>query len=142
MLEFTFNRMYLWIDYWTKNIGVAWSKIGIALPLGIFEYRDFFKKLPHIVHEKRVTTIVVGEAIGYDAYGKQKQFFQEAVTKIQKLVPSVTVVVQDEDLSTFEAQESLNFLETDDHLDDIAACIILQRYLDSVHLSQDPEKTQ
>jgi RNase H-fold protein (predicted Holliday junction resolvase) len=41
-----------------------------------------------------------------------------------------SIEIQDEDLTTFEAQESLGKLESEDHLDDIAASIILQRFID------------
>ena len=37
--------MYLGIDYWTTNIWVAISQIGIALPYGVFEHEDFFETL-------------------------------------------------------------------------------------------------
>ena len=73
---------------------------------------------------------MIGEAIGYDAYGKQKKFFEKAIERIQKAAPGVQIEIQDEDLTTFEAQESLGKLQSDEHLDDIAASIILQRYLD------------
>ncbi len=123
--------MYLWIDYWTSNIWVAISEIGIALPYGIFEHEEFFEMLPELITKKKIKTIVIGEAIGYDAYGKQKKTFERAIARIKKVAPWVEIVTQDEDLTTFEAQESLGKLESDDHLDDIAASIILQRFIDN-----------
>lgn len=122
--------MYLWIDYWTRNIGVAIAEIGIAIPHGIYDHEEFFLELPELIKKRKIKTIVVGEAIGYDAYGKQKKTFQKAIDRIQKVAPWVNIEIQDEDLTTFEAQESLGKLESDEHLDDIAASIILQRYLD------------
>lgn len=122
--------MYLWIDYWTKNIGVAISEIGIALPHGIYDHEDFFEQLPELVKKRKIKTIVIGEAIGYDAYGKQKKMFQKAIDRIKKTVPDIKIEIQDEDLTTFEAQESLGKLDSDEHLDDIAASIILQRFID------------
>ncbi len=122
--------MYLWIDYWTRNIGVAIAEIGIAIPHAVYEHEEFFAELPELVKKRKIKTIVVGEAIGYDAYGKQKKTFQKAIDRIKKTVPWVQIEIQDEDLTTFEAQESLGKLESDEHLDDIAASIILQRYLD------------
>ncbi len=122
--------MYLGIDYWTKNIGIAISEIGIALPHGIYDHEDFFAKLPELVKKRKIKTIVIGEAIGYDAYGKQKKMFQKAIDRIRKTVPDIKIEIQDEDLTTFEAQESLGKLDSDEHLDDIAASIILQRFID------------
>lgn len=122
--------MYLWIDYWTRNIGVAIAEIGIAIPYAVYDHEEFFAELPELVKKRKIKTIVVGEAIGYDAYGKQKKTFQKAIDRIKKTVSWVQIEIQDEDLTTFEAQESLGKLESDEHLDDIAASIILQRYLD------------
>lgn len=122
--------MYLWIDYWTKNIGVAISEIGIAIPHGVYDHEDFFEQLPELIKKRKITTIVIGEAIGYDAYGKQKKVFQKAIERIKKTVPDIKIEIQDEDLTTFEAQESLWKLDSDEHLDDIAASIILQRFID------------
>lgn len=123
--------MYLGIDYWTTNIWVAISEIGIALPYGVFDHEEFFEMLPELVEKKKVKTIVIGEAIGYDAYGKQKKMFEKAIERIKKTVPGIEVCIQDEDLTTFEAQESLGKLGSEDHLDDIAASIILQRFIDN-----------
>ena len=122
--------MYLGIDYWTSNIWIAISEIGIAIPQGVYDHEDFFEKLPELVKRRKITTIVIGEAIGYDAYGKQKKMFQKAIDRIRKTVPDIKIEVQDEDLTTFEAQESLGKLDSDEHLDDIAASIILQRFID------------
>lgn len=122
--------MYLGIDYWTRNIGVAIAEIGIALPHAVYDHEDFFIELPQLVKKRKVKTIVIGEAVGYDAYGKQKKTFQKAIERIKKTVPDVHIEIQDEDLTTFEAQESLGKLESDEHLDDIAASIILQRFID------------
>jgi len=122
--------MYLWIDYWTKNIGVAISEIGIAIPHRIYDHEEFFIELPELVKKRKITMIVVGEAIGYDAYGKQKKTFEKAIEKIKKTVPGIEIQIQDEDLTTFEAQESLGKLDSGEHLDDIAASIILQRFID------------
>ncbi len=122
--------MYLWVDYGTSNIGVALSEMGIAIPYKIYENEEFFSTLPELVKIRKIQIIVIGEAIGYDAYGKQKKTFEKAIERIKKTVPGVKIEIQDEDLSTFEAQESLGKFGTEEHLDDIAASIILQRFLD------------
>lgn len=122
--------MFLWIDYWTSNIGVAISEMGIAIPHRVFDHEEFFMELPELVKKRKISTIVIGEAIGYDAFWKQKKMFEKAIERIKKTVPDVKIEIQDEDLTTFEAQESLGKLDTDEHLDDIAASIILQRFID------------
>lgn len=104
--------------------------MGIAIPHRIYQHEEFFTELPELVKQRKIQTIVIGEAIGYDAYGTQKKTFQKAIDRIKKTVPWVTIEIQDEDLTTFEAQESLGKLQSDEHLDDIAASIILQRFID------------
>lgn len=99
--------MYLGIDYGTRNIGVAIAEIGIAIPHAVYDHEDFFIELPDLVKKRKIKTIVIGEAIGYDAYGKQKKMFQKAIERIKKTVPDIQIEIQDEDLTTFEAQESL-----------------------------------
>ena len=123
--------MFLGIDYWTSNIGVAISEMGIAIPHRVYDHEEFFLELPKLVEKRKVKTIVVWEASWYDAYGKQKKMYEKAIERIRKTVPDVIIEIQDEDLSTFEAQESLGKFGTEEHLDDIAASIILQRYLDA-----------
>lgn len=123
--------MYLGIDYGTKNIGLAVSEMGIAIPFDVVTEDELFSKLPDIIASKNIQTIVVGVAIGYDAYGKQYQVFQSFIEKVRKALPEgIEVVEQDEDLSTFEAQAALEKEWEKDHVDDVAASIILQRYLD------------
>jgi RNase H-fold protein (predicted Holliday junction resolvase) len=122
--------MLLWIDYWTSNIGVAIAEMGIAIPHRVYGHEEFFAELPELVKQRKIQMIVIGEAIGYDAYGTQKKTFQKAIARIKKVAPWITIEIQDEDLTTFEAQESLGKLESDEHLDDIAASIILQRFID------------
>lgn len=123
--------MYLWVDYGTSQIGIAVADMGIALPYDILDSSTFFAKLPSLIEARKIQTIVVGVAIGYDPYGKQYQVFQSFIDRVRQAVPDdVAIVEQDEDLTTFEAQEALGQVGGKDHLDDVAASIILQRYLD------------
>jgi RNase H-fold protein (predicted Holliday junction resolvase) len=73
----------------------------------VYDHEEFFISLPELVAMRKIKTIVVGEAIGYDAYGKQKKMFQKAIERIKKTLPDIQIEIQDEDLTTFEAQESL-----------------------------------
>jgi RNase H-fold protein (predicted Holliday junction resolvase) len=66
---------------------VAISEVGIAIPHGVFEHEEFFEMLPDLVKNRKIKIIVLGEAIGYDAYGHQKKTFQKALERIKKTVP-------------------------------------------------------
>ena len=120
--------MYLGIDYWTRNIGVAIAEIGIALPHTLYDHEEFHRA-PELVKKRKVKTIVIGEQLDMMPTENKKRPFKKRLREL-KTVPDVHIEIQDEDLTTFEAQESLGKLESDQHLDDIAASIILQRFID------------
>ena len=122
---------YLGIDYGSHNIGLAVSEMGIAIPYDVWDTYSFFETLPDLIKKKNITIIVVWVAIGYDPYGKQAKVFHSFIKQLREFVgDSIQVYEQDEDLTTFEAQAALDAFETKEHLDDVAASIILQRYLD------------
>ena len=125
--------MYLGIDYGTSQIGLAVADMGIAIPHAVYDEKTLFASIGSLIERRKITTIVVGVAIGYDPYGKQYKTFQSFISRLAKVVPDgVNIVEQDEDLTTFEAQEALDQMGGKDHLDDVAASIILQRYLDAL----------
>ena len=103
------NKKYLGLDYGSKNIGIAFEQIGIALPYTTISTKEFSDKIPVIVAEKNITDIVIGHAIGYDLAGKQIQIFKQFASNLKKILnPDIVLHFQDEDLSTFEAQASLD----------------------------------
>ena len=105
--------------------------MGIAIPYAVWDTKLFYESLSDLMDTKNIKTIIVGVAIGYDPYGKQYKTFQSFISKLRSFVDDdIAIIEQDEDLTTFEAQASLDAFENKEHLDDVAASIILQRYLD------------
>ncbi len=125
------------------------ARIGFALsdPLGMFasgletyNRKGFVKDLEYIcslIREKQVDTVVVGLPINMDGtHGVRVEKTKEFCAELSKL-SQVPIVFVDERLSTVAAEKML--IESDVRredrkkvIDKVAACIILQNYLDTV----------
>ncbi len=121
---------YLGIDYGTKMVGVSVSDDGgtIAFPYAILENRKgLVGEIKTICAHEYVDTIVVGESVDYK--GKPNIVMKEVdrfITELREVV-NVPIVLEREFLSTQQAR----FYQTKrKRVDDSAAAIILQSYLD------------
>jgi putative holliday junction resolvase len=133
----------LGIDYGRARIGVAISdEVGLlAHPLEtISSGADAVKRISEIVRDRKIDTIVVG--MPKTLKGEHGLAAEEVSAFVEKLRSTVTarVVTWDERLSTAEAQRALreagkNTRQSRRYVDQVAAQIILQGYLDSLALS-------
>ena len=134
----------LGIDFGASRIGVAISdELGmLAHPLEtIPNDPGFVPKLNKIVLERGVTRILVGIPRNMDgSFGpsaeKAKLFFSELKTAF----PGVQLLTWDERMTTLEAQRLLHAAGRDVKksrpvIDQVAAQVLLQSYLDSIQLS-------
>ncbi|MBI5078206.1 MAG: Holliday junction resolvase RuvX [Candidatus Yonathbacteria bacterium] len=121
---------YLGIDYGTKRVGVAISDEGgkMAFPYAILDNgKGLVGEIKTICAHESVETIVIGESVDYK--GKPNLVMKEADWFIAELkdVVAIPVLSEREFLSTQQAR----FFQTHRKLvDDSAAAIILQSYLD------------
>jgi putative holliday junction resolvase len=131
----------LGIDFGSSRIGIAISdELGmLAHPLETIPNDSLFlSKLQKIVLEKGVSRIVVGIPRNMDgSYGpaaeKSKLFFSQLKSEF----PGVQLISWDERLTTVEAQRLLHAAGRDIKksrpvIDQVAAQVLLQSYLDSV----------
>jgi len=131
----------LGIDLGSSRIGIAISdELGmLAHPLETIPNDSLFlPKLKKIVWEKKISRIVVGIPRNMDgSYGpaaeKAKAFFSELKSEF----PDVKLISWDERLTTVEAQRLLHAAGRDIKksrpvIDQVAAQVLLQSYLDSV----------
>jgi putative Holliday junction resolvase len=96
--------------------------------------------LTALVDEEDVTTIVVGRPLALS--GNETSSTAQADTLYAELVeafPQLQVVQWDERLTTVEAQRSLlqagvRTKDQRDHVDSAAAAIMLQNYVDGLHV--------
>ncbi len=132
----------LGVDHGLKRIGLAVSDSSgmIARELTILHRktnREDFEQINHITQEQRVSGIVVGMPVNSDALpgeytqGDTVRHWVERFRETTKL----PIVLWDEQLTSHDAREISirQGRKARDPIDDLAARIILQTYLDAVH---------
>ena len=131
----------LCIDHGLKRIGLAVSDaIGLtARELTVINRKtnvEDFARLNHIVKEQQVVGIVVGMPVNSDA--KEGDYTQGDTVKrwIERYSATTTIpiITWDEQLTSLDARE-LSIQKgrgARDPIDDLAARVILQSYLDAV----------
>lgn len=136
------TKRIIGIDYGSRRIGVSLSDpLGItAQPYATLQNTErVYTELNEIAQREGVELFVVG--MPYTLKGQQSQKAQEVTCFIEKLrqVTSCTVLPWDERFTTTIAQQTLRALGTkkkdrnqkSGRLDQMAAALILQSYLDS-----------
>ena len=133
--------IYLGLDYGSKTLGVSLSdKTGlIASSFEVIRYNDInnlLNRLDEIVILKKVDAFVLGNPLNLDgSISKRTEETLEFKKVLEKRYPNKEVILQDERLSTVEAERMLISNDTKRKnrkkvIDKIAATIILQAYLD------------
>jgi len=131
----------LGIDYGAKRTGLAISDVMgiIASPLETFVSRGLRGDIEHIVeivNAKQVDTVVIGMPYNMDGTiskrAKSTEFFGTTLSN----VINVPVIFRDERLTTIEAYNKLSEVRVKKSkqkavVDQVAAQIILQEYIDS-----------
>jgi len=134
------------LDLGEKRIGISISDPGgiIATPFGVIQHvskRIDAALILQIASENEVNTIVIGEALGENGeetrQSRHAQLFMKALSEESKL----EMTLWDESYSTRIAQLTRAAMRVTrknrrGHLDDLAATIILQSYLDA---QREPE---
>lgn len=126
---------YLGIDFGTKKVGFAQSDDDgrLAFPLMISPNdAQLFKDTTELIREMKFSTVVIGESV--DQKGKPNAIAKAAREFGAKLESACDVIIayEKEWYSTVEARKQPG-KEGDHDVDDQAAAIVLQRYLDKVH---------
>ena len=126
---------YLGIDYGSKKVGFAQSDDDgrLAFPLMISPNDGMLlKDTLELIREMKFTTVVIGESV--DSKGKPNEIAKKARAFGASIENGIDVVVvfEKEWYSTVEARSQPG--KEDDHeVDDQAAAIVLQRYLDKIN---------
>ena len=123
---------YVGIDYGSKKVGFAQSDDDgrIAFPLMVSPNDgNFFKDTVELIRDMKFGVVVIGESV--DGNGKPNAIAKEARAFGARLEGSIDVRVlfEKEWYSTTEARKQPG-REGEREVDDAAAAIILQRYLD------------
>ena len=132
----------LGLDYGMRRIGLALSDpLGIiAKPLITIDTKytqDYFLKILEIIIDNNVSKIVVGLPINLK--GDNSQQTEEVLSFLSNLEKKIKlpIITIDERLSSIAAEKSLKFqgIKVRDNkslIDETAAAIFLQEYLDSL----------
>ena len=129
---------YLGIDYGTKKVGFAESdgEGKLAFPMMISENnKDLMRDTLEIIKGCGIDGIVIGLSLDKDGKenpvaAKAKAFGDELLEKLkEKNLSSIKIVYEKEWYTTVEARKQPDAKED---VDDAAAALILQRYLDKV----------
>jgi putative holliday junction resolvase len=138
----------LGIDFGSSRIGIAVSDdLGmLAHPLEtIPNDSEFLSRLQQIVLEKGVSRIVVGIPRNMDgSYGSAAEKAKLFLSQLKSEFAGVQLIAWDERLTTVEAQRLLHAAGRDVKksrpiIDQVAAQVLLQSYLDSVAGPTGPE---
>jgi len=133
---------FLGIDYGTKRIGIAVSdeNIILAFPKGILlNNLNIFKNIGEILKTENISEIVIGESVNFK--GKENIVSKEIKTFISELKDKFNLPIheQKEFLTSVEARRHQDFggqarrFQKKKEVDDSAAALILQRYLDRIN---------
>jgi putative pre-16S rRNA nuclease len=128
----------LGVDFGERRIGVAVSEGRLAVPLTIVEHVDRQRDLERIAslaREHVVDSVIVGlPMLESGEEGEQARRSRRFGDALARLI-GIPVLYHDERLSTFTAEEAARELPVKHgratHIDDIAATVILQSYIDT-----------
>ena len=124
---------YLGIDFGTKKVGVANSDEDgrLAFPMMICPNdKSLMTDILEIARAMKISVIVIGESV--DGSGKPNpvaRLAREFAIELEYDLPNVKIVFEKEWYSSVEARR----IDGERDVDDRAAAIILQRYLDRVN---------
>lgn len=121
----------LGLDYGKSKVGVALSVGPLAEPLCEIATRSLLEILPRLIAKHNVHTIIIGLP-----QGPVKVDVENLANMIHEIpvLAEITVVFQDETLSTYDAVNSLQHVsprQRKKREHKTAAAIILQTWLDS-----------
>jgi len=127
------------IDYGTKKVGLAVSDDArlLAFGRGIFDrskgFKTLVKKLEELCSAEKIVEFVFGLALDDEGEeGEQAQKVRNFAKKIGLSFPDIKISFIDESFSSYDAQNMLKESGQHGHDDEMAAVIILQRYIDNV----------
>jgi putative transcription antitermination factor YqgF len=123
------------IDHGTRRSGIAIEIAGVALPRAIVATPDIVSALQALMQNYPITGIVIGRAphLNSNKQSSQEQIQETFSQLLGQEFPNVEIISHNEWFSTKQARFELDRagLPSDGAVDDQAAAIILQDYIDS-----------
>lgn len=132
------------IDPGEKRIGISLSDLTatLAAPFAVIRHvamAEDCQKIVEIAKQNQVTVIVIGQALGGEGESTPQSRHSQKMAEVIRRLVDIPVVLWDESGSTRDAQKIArrnlaNRNARSGHLDDHAAAVLLQDYLDAVAL--------
>ena len=140
------GKRILTMDYGTKVAGLAYFLPGsdpYPLQYGRIipkDDQDLISKLKIIIDDEFIDIFVLGLPLfTYGTHSKMTEKVIKLSEIIKKLISPIPLYLQDETLSSFEAEDRMkndpkfNFKVDPKKIDELAACIILEDFLKISH---------
>ena len=128
---------FLGIDYGNKRIGISISDQSniIANPYTTINNTGFdnvINQIINIIEEEQITDIVIGLPLSFNFTNtEQTELTQKFIDYLNLKLSQIKIHIENEILSTKEAENRLDNLEDKDSvIDQTASSLILQSYLD------------
>jgi len=143
------HKGMLSVDYGTKVVGLATFCEGrdpYPLPFGRIIYKDdetLITEIQNILRSEELNMIILG--VPYLTDGQATKMTTKILNfakKFEDQIPGTPLFLQDETLSTFEAKERMkqmpqyNFKVDMKKIDELAAAIILEAFVEKINLDQ------
>lgn len=123
---------FLGIDYGSKRVGIAVSDDSnvFALPVGILKNdASLIENIRNIITEKGISDIVIGESINFK--GEENPIMKDIYIFREKIEEEINVSVHFEP-EHMTSEEARRFQTDKKLIDESAAALILQGYLDKL----------
>ncbi len=128
---------YLGIDYGNKRIGISISDQSnvIANPYSTIinkNFGDVISQIVTIIEKEGISDIVIGLPLSFNfSDTEQTQLTQKFIDYLNSKLPEIKVHIENEILSTREAENRLDDMDNKNSvIDQTASSLILQSYLD------------
>jgi len=135
------NKRCLAVDPGEKRLGLAISDLSgtIANPLMVIKHSSRIidaSQIAQIAAEHDVSIIIVGTALGFEGEMSPSARHAQRLADAIQLQTQIPVELCDESFSTQEARQArlamgVSRRKRSGHLDELAAAVILQTYLDA-----------
>ncbi len=136
---------YLSVDFGAKKCGLAVSddKGTVAVPLKIVPTESLEAELDHMLSNVLFERIIFGESVNSKGihnhiWEKTQSFVNMMKEKYEARVLNGEIEFKYE--KEFLTSKHARYLDNEKDIDDRAAALILQRYLDKVNVKTDEEK--
>lgn len=132
------EEIYLGLDHGETNIGVSFGRDGLVCPLSIVPSKNQIQAIMdilRIIERLNITTVVLGLPVSVDGTSSKQAIKVRQFAKLFKVyLKGIKLEFQDEFGSTRESIDGAIELGTTKKrrrkTDDLAAAVILERYLD------------